>query len=190
MELPRSQPWHCVRVPRTPLCPVRAARTHPGTGCPGTEDRAQAGARCQAPCPGSAREELLFHLWAEEGEEPGCSQSSRCRPRGSQCHQQAVHAALQSSLSPCPLARSCAPPAAPMGPSGRRLFCTHTCSPSSCAQSRALTLLAGLQLLHFQVMGELWKRNPAGLRRSIPPFLCSPCVPLLPLGHWTSLWLQ
>lgn len=64
LEFPWSQPWHCVRVPRarTLLAPVRAARTHPGTGCPGTEDTAQAGAWCQGPCPGSTREEFQLHL--------------------------------------------------------------------------------------------------------------------------------
>lgn len=60
----------------------------------------------------------------------------------------------------------------------------------SCAQTCALTLLAGFQLFYFQVMGKLWKRNQTGLRRSIPPVPHAPCVsprspPGLP-GHWQS----
>jgi len=44
------------------------------------------------------------------------------------------------------------------------------------AQSSALTLLAGFQLLHLQVMGELWKRNQRGLRRGIPAVPRAPGV--------------
>lgn len=201
LEFPWRQLWHCMRVPRarTPLAPVRASYTHPGTGCPGTEGRAQPGAWCQGPCPGSAREEFQFHLWDRGGRGarllpeqplpaaglPGITSISWAASR---------LCTLPSQPYPqphCPLRQGPWPlPAAPTAPSGRRLFGTHTCSPLSRAQSCALTLLAGLQLFHFQVMGELCKRNPTGLRRSIPPILCFPWLPLHPLRHRTSVWLH
>lgn len=152
-----------------------------------------AGDRAQA-APGRS---FSFISGTEEGEEPGsprAASAGRGAPRHHQhllgC-QQAVHAALPalSSAPLSPQAGSMSPPCSPDGPFGR-LFCTHTCSPLSRAQSCALTLLAGLQLFHFQVMGELCKRNPTGLRRSIPAILCSPWLPLPPLRHRTSVWLH
>lgn len=106
-------------------------------------------------------------------------------------HQQLLlPAAVHAARPVLPSARSLSPPCSPDGPLWPQALLHPHSSPLPRAQSCALTLLASLQLFHLQVMGELWKRNPAGLRRSIPPILCSPGLPLLPLGHWTQLWLQ
>lgn len=63
----------------------------------------------------------------------------------------------------------------------RHFSCTKTflplileCERLFCAQTCVFTLLTGFQLFDFQVMGELWKRNQTGLRRSIPPTCALP----------------
>lgn len=118
----------------------------------------------------------------------GCSGTSRCCP-------QAVSAALSPTIpcgrGPCPLPgppRWAPPTAGSSGgpPPPRRL--PLILSP---AKTCALTLLAGFQLFYFQVMGELWKRNQTGVRRSIPPVPRAPRVsPCSPPGCWPSPWLR
>lgn len=107
---------------------------------PGTEGTAQAGAWCQGPCPGSAREEFQLHVCGRGG------RGARLLPEhplpaagfpGITSIYWAVHAAPQSCPQPrCPLRQGpCPLPAALMGPSGRRLCAPTEITPLSRAQS-------------------------------------------------------
>lgn len=125
-----------------------------------------------------------FISGTEEGEQPGCSQSSLCRLWGSWASP--AFTGLPAGCARCSASPALTPlhPRQVPVPSLRPWWVpSGSFAPTPCAQSCALTLLAGLQLFHFQVMGELCKRNPAGLRGSIPPILCSPSLPLLPVRH-------